>query len=209
MGLDACSVLPFARAAGWPSLVGSALALVLGAVAIAGCAPKIGDKCVLSTDCSTRGDRLCDTSQPEGYCTQFNCRGNDCPDQAACVLFDSALPGCGYDDRSGPGGARTSRAFCSARCKVDGDCRGGYVCVDPRRPPWNAVIIDDDQTQLTCLVKPIGWDEGASYSSSQTQAPVCGPVAPDVPAIDASAPTSDAGADGADAADASDASDGG
>src|SRR4051812_10031586 len=50
---------------------------------LAGCTPSIGDKCVLSTDCSTRGDRLCDTSQPDGYCTQFNCSKNGCPDDSA------------------------------------------------------------------------------------------------------------------------------
>src|SRR4051812_38010306 len=66
---------------------------------LAGCTPSIGDKCVLSTDCSTRGDRLCDTSQPDGYCTQFNCSKNGCPDDSACVLFNANVPGCGYDDR--------------------------------------------------------------------------------------------------------------
>src|SRR3954471_3131253 len=81
-----------------------------------GCTPSIGDKCVLSTDCSTRGDRLCDTSQPDGYCTQFNCAKNGCPDEAACVLFNSNVPGCGYDDRAGGYGSRVARSFCVAKC---------------------------------------------------------------------------------------------
>src|SRR4051794_40702327 len=61
------------------------VALALGSAAfavLAACTPSIGDKCVLSTDCSTRGDRLCDTAQPDGYCTQFNCAKNSCPDEA-------------------------------------------------------------------------------------------------------------------------------
>jgi hypothetical protein len=206
------SVLPFSKAV---QLQLVALVALLAGLGLAGCTPKIGDSCVLSTDCSTSGDRLCDTSQPDGYCTEFNCPGNLCPDQGACVQFDSAIPGCGFTDRSGPGGARTARSFCVAACKSDSDCRGGYVCADPRQPPWNALILDDDQTAKTCLVRPIGWGTDAGLSTPTTDAPVCSPVAPDVPPIEAgtSAPrdagVGDAGVDAADASDASDASDGG
>src|SRR5688572_5473529 len=76
------------------------------------CTPEIGDKCILSTDCSIRGDRLCDNSQPEGYCTIFNCAGNLCPKNAACVLFNPAVQGCGFDDRASP--PRTGRTVCMA-----------------------------------------------------------------------------------------------
>ena len=108
------------------------------------CTPKIGDKCTISTDCSQSGDRLCDTSQPGGYCTQFNCRGNTCPDKAACVLFDSSLPGCSYDDRSGRFGGRTARSFCIERCETDADCRdGSYVCADPRSGVFGGLILDN------------------------------------------------------------------
>src|SRR5690348_74537 len=47
-----------------------ALAAALIAV---GCLPKIGDHCTTSLDCSQTGQRLCDTTQPDGYCTVFNC----------------------------------------------------------------------------------------------------------------------------------------
>lgn len=190
--------------------------------AAAGCTPEIGDKCVLSTDCSIRGDRLCDTSQPGGYCTVFNCQGDSCPDKAACVLFNAAVQGCGFDDRSGPTGSRTARSFCVARCYSNSDCRGDYICADPRRPPWGALILDDDQTQLTCLVRPTGWDDdGGVEAGKVSTAPVCGPAAPEPPAISATPPTidrdsgvpplfPDASADAGDAgADAADAGDGG
>jgi hypothetical protein len=167
------------------------------------------------------GDRLCDTSQPDGYCTVFNCTGDGCPDKAACVLFNAAIPGCGFSDRAGPNGSRSGRSFCVQRCQSSSDCRAGYVCADPRRPPWGALIMDDDQTQLTCLVRPEGFDEdGGTFDASVSTSPVCGPVGPDTPPIDASPPglggdaatdggaPSDAGAD-ADAADAADAADGG
>jgi hypothetical protein len=171
----------------------SAVALLAFAAAASGCTPVIGDKCVLSTDCSTRGDRLCDTSQPDGYCTQFNCTTNSCPDHAACVLFNAAVPGCGYDDHSGNYGARTARAFCVGSCGRDSDCRAGYVCASPSDPPWNGMIRDDDQSKRTCLVAPEGYgvDGGAEAGALVSRAPplVCAPTAPDVPAIEAGAPS--------------------
>jgi hypothetical protein len=137
-----------------------------------GCTPSIGDKCSLSTDCSIRGDRLCDTSEPNGYCTIFNCRGNLCPDQAACVLFNAAVQGCGYDDRQL---SRTGRTFCMAQCHSNSDCResDGYVCADPRGAPWNADILDDDQTQHVCIVRP---DVGRAALTSDPDAAVCQPA---------------------------------
>lgn len=202
----------------WP-LTCAALGLLAG---LSGCTPTIGDKCVLSTDCSIRGDRLCDTSQPGGYCTQFNCRANLCPDQAACVLFDSAVPGCAYDDRAGGYGSRVARSFCVAQCKSNADCRDGYICTDPRQAPWRAMILDDDQTQKTCLVVPPG--DGAAdggFTPSGSLA-ICSPNAPDAAAIEAGAASIEADAGGLgplfgstpdagalDAGDAGDASDGG
>ena len=192
---------------------------VLGTVAA--CKPTIGDKCVLSTDCSTQGDRLCDTSQPGGYCTEFNCVANGCPDQAACVLFTSNVPGCGYDDRSGPYGSRVARGFCVAICGSNSDCRGGYVCRSAKESPWNGVILDTDQTKLSCLVPPgaVPDQDGgadAAVMSPGAPPPVCSAVGPDVPAIDASSPsTPEAGTlpplVGADAgkADGGDGGDGG
>jgi hypothetical protein len=183
------------------------LALVAGVgMSLGSCTPSIGDKCVLSTDCSSRADRQCDTSQPDGYCTVFNCTGDGCPDKAACVLFNKSVPGCGYDDRAGGGGSRVARSSCVARCMSNSDCRGDYVCADPKRAPWNALILDDDQGQLTCLVKPVGWDDDAgALATPVTDAPVCKPTGPDVPTIDAGpAPGLDAGSVGI-----VDASDGG
>jgi hypothetical protein len=176
-----------------------------------GCTPSIGDKCVLSTDCSIRGDRLCDTAQPGGYCTIFGCRGNLCPDEAACVLFNAAVQGCGYDDRQN---SRTGRTFCMAQCHTDSDCRGGYICADPRKTPWSAVILDDDQTQKVCIVTPDTGESsvgGPATLASMPDAAVCQPAAPDLgttgSGADAGTDAADAGADagagdaGADAAD--------
>lgn len=153
--------------------------------AVAACTPEIGDKCILSTDCSIRSDRVCDTSQPNGYCTQ-NCRGNSCPDESACILYNTSIQGCGFDDRSGPFGSRVARSFCSARCFSNADCRvqDGYVCADPKAHPWNAFILDDDQDKKVCLVMPAEGLEGGVDAATQDAA-VCRATGPDVAAIDA------------------------
>jgi hypothetical protein len=149
----------------------------LALAAFAACTPEIGDRCVLSTDCSLRGDRLCDTSQPGGYCTVFNCRGNGCP-QSACVYFQAAVQGCGFDDRSP---SRTGRSFCVSYCASDQDCRDGYVCTDPRQQPWKALILDDNQTSRVCMVRPTA-STGVTVTAT---AEVCNPASQPVPSIDA------------------------
>jgi hypothetical protein len=102
----------------------------------AGCSPKIGDKCTVSTDCSATGDRLCDITEPGGYCTIFNCEPDGCPDDAACINFGTTLsvgdpgaiiPGCTASQGNSP----YQRSFCLASCKTDGDCRAGYSCLEP------------------------------------------------------------------------------
>lgn len=164
------------------SFVAAAAALLS---AIAACTPEIGDKCILSTDCSIRSDRICDTSQPNGYCTQ-NCRGNGCPNESACVLYNTSIQGCGFDDRAGPFGSRVARSFCTARCLSNADCRteDGYVCADPKGYPWNAFILDDDQSKKVCLVMPAEGLEGGIDASTQDAA-VCRATGPDVAPIDA------------------------
>lgn len=94
---------------------------------LVGCSPKIGDKCDLSTDCSSAGDRLCDPTQPGGYCTIFNCEPGGCPEESVCVAFKrsvSAAEGCPEGD------TRLQRTFCMANCESNSDCRSGYECLD-------------------------------------------------------------------------------
>jgi hypothetical protein len=181
-----------------------ALAALLGGMALpvaaAGCAPKIGDKCVLSTDCSTQGTLVCDTSQPAGYCTQLNCTNGSCPNDAVCVLFQSSVPGCAYDDYQSP--SRTGRSFCMAHCGENSDCRqsDGYICQDPTSQPWNASILDNNQAQRVCIVAP----SPLSPDASDPGAAVCmtyADAAPDAPVDggDASEPDAEGGVDAADA----------
>lgn len=170
----------------------------------AACTPSIGDRCTLNTDCSIQGDRQCDVSQELGYCTVFNCGPNACPEKAACVAVQAAVPGCRYDDRVV---ARTARSLCLKRCERDTDCRVGYVCVSPR--DRGELVLDDDQGVRTCSSPP-----RASFAVPEAtpDAPVCQRgVAPDggaAPFVDGGAPPDldggDAGAD-ADAAGGADA----
>ncbi len=153
-----------------------ALALALGVLGLA-CQPSIGDACVLSTDCSQRGDRLCDTSQSGGYCTVFNCVGDGCPEEASCVVFSGRIPGCLYSDRSI---ARTARSFCMRACKLDTDCRAGYVCRDPRGAALEGLVLDTDQTRFVCV--PSEASPVASVAPA-APAPVCSAAGPVVPPI--------------------------
>lgn len=184
---------------GWVDLRLVAMAAVLAAV---GCQPSIGDHCTQSTDCSPAGDCLCDTSQPNGYCTLFNCLPNACPGQAACVATNVAVLGCPYDDRHAP--SRTSRELCLRRCQNDGDCRAdeGYACVTPS--DYGIQVLDTDQTERVCL-------PATSYVVSDAApdgvAPVCNVEGPSVPPLEAGPgwQGADAGTDAAADAPAGDA----
>jgi len=170
-----------------------------------GCQPSIGDHCVQSADCSATGDRLCDTSQPNGYCTIFNCLPNACPSGSGCFATNPNVFGCPYDDRHAP--SRLSRQMCLKTCSQDSDCRQGegYACVTPEQ--YGILVLDTDQTEKMCL--PL-----TSYSVSDAMldgvAPVCsvsGPTNPPFEAgpgyqgdAEADAGAADAGADANDAA---------
>jgi hypothetical protein len=134
------------------ALACSWIAAVCMALTLPACASSIGSSCVQSTDCSPRGDRACDTSQPGGYCTEFGCGDKTCPDNGVCVTFAAALPGCSYNDYEAP--ARTQHTLCLAHCQQDSDCRTseGYVCGDPKAAPWLGTIVDDNQNREACLV---------------------------------------------------------
>ena len=145
--------------------------LAFFSLAAVGCTPRIGDKCALSTDCDPSGGRVCDTSQPGGYCTILNCTNGSCPDDAVCVTFQSAVPGCTYNDYQSP--SRTGRAFCMKSCSSDSKCRqsDGYSCNNPTGFPWNAAILDNNQNQRVCIIPggpldSVPFDEDAAVCSS-------------------------------------------
>jgi len=130
------------------------VALVLG-LALVGCRPKIGDKCQTSVDCSQLADRICDTSQPDGYCTIYNCEPKEsngatkCPDEAVCIVYaaePSAVPGC--ENRLGD--TPYSRSFCMRTCDNTTDCRSGYICIDLGAPGNRWAAVDADGQAKVC-----------------------------------------------------------
>ncbi|MGD8860022.1 MAG: hypothetical protein PVI30_08410 [Myxococcales bacterium] len=88
------------------------------ALACVACQPEIGDECGTALDCSAQGSRLCDRTQPGGYCTIEGCERGTCPEEAVCVKFR-------------PNVERIAVTYCMYECESDGDCRdgSGYACL--------------------------------------------------------------------------------
>lgn len=108
-----------------------------------GCGKEIGDPCIASSDCSPNGDRLCDLSSREGYCTIQGCDFSTCPEEAACIRFftgqfenkDCATQDdCSFDELC----SLTNKCvpqnseirYCMRTCDSSSDCRDGYECRD-------------------------------------------------------------------------------
>ncbi|MCA9664313.1 MAG: hypothetical protein KC503_01960 [Myxococcales bacterium] len=129
-------------------------AIALLVAAGLGCSRNIGDDCSVNLDCSTQGDRICDTAQFEGYCTVEGCGINTCPEEAVCVRFfptkflskpcdpatedavniapDKVTNDCRGDEVCLSSGHcalfSLERRFCMLKCEDNSDCRSGYEC---------------------------------------------------------------------------------
>jgi len=112
------------------------LPMAVLALALAGCAPKIGDKCKNSGDCSLDGTRICDTAQPGGYCTIQGCDPDSCPGGSVCVEWRYDPP-------------RTAQTYCMRTCRSDSACRSDYSCVTTENPALRSLI------DGTCLARVI------------------------------------------------------
>ncbi len=118
------------------------LVVIFGAALFGlGCGHDIGDNCVTNVDCSPFGDRFCDTSEINGYCTIDGCNVSSCPSEAVCVRFFTPLAAepCRFNqnfpsDRSDC--ARVDeRCLCDTSKGTACDCPGGLdamgVCMSP------------------------------------------------------------------------------
>lgn len=124
--------------------------LWLGVACVAACAPKLGDDCSNSLECSAVGDRYCDVSSPGGYCTIQNCEPGACGDEGVCVRFKPDEP-------------RLSSSWCMASC--GGGCdRDRYTCKSADElneasadAGVNAVrraeVLDKNKNQRFCVAK--------------------------------------------------------
>jgi hypothetical protein len=138
----------------WHSWARLGAAVFSISAAVIGCKPSIGDDCTVSSDCSVTGDRLCDTTQPGGYCTVFNCEPGLCPKESICVGYGN-VPSAAKSCSDQQGGQRLQRTFCLRRCDSDSDCRTGYKCKDMgRKNPWGAVVVEHSGTNgKVCAVE--------------------------------------------------------
>jgi len=120
-----------------------------------GCSKGIGDECDSALDCSASASRLCDLSQPHGYCTLAGCRPGSCPDDAVCVTFWQNT------DRSELDRNRLSINYCMRKCEGGSDCRQdeGYSCffgsdADESRVKGRGVFaeasVEEDRNQRFC-----------------------------------------------------------
>ena len=173
--------------------IGGFFTSLLLSAGLFGCSHKIGDSCTTALDCSQLGDRLCDATQPGGYCTLFNCEPDTCPgSDSACVGFEYRLdPDCAETARW----PRFERSFCMAACDGNGDCRSGYACVAPEER--RARIVDGHPAAHRICV-------AASYQApptpvSSSEPGVCGPshAAFDWPVYSSQVGASSQGAGGA------------
>jgi hypothetical protein len=150
-------------------------ALAFGLLA-AGCGKKIGDACSTNIDCQQDGTRICDLSQPGGYCTEDGCDENSCPSESICVrFFDQkfATTSCGPDQPCpaateiclvrGPAGSpaemacmplSSERRFCADKCNHDGDCRGAYSCQSAGSYGSLALLKNPDDAQTAKFCSP-------------------------------------------------------
>jgi hypothetical protein len=136
------------------------LFLALSFLLFLGCRQKIGDACVTDIDCSQAGDRTCDTTQPNGYCTQVDCDPFSCPEkESICIAFNdvpSNVGACNLRGQTSP----YRRTFCMESCKDVDDCRGGYACMDMTdHNPWGAEVIQDDPKRTTVCVLAMTFEQ--------------------------------------------------
>lgn len=160
-----------------------------------GCAPQIGDDCKTALDCSAQGSRICDRTQPGGYCTIPNCEQGTCPDESVCVLFRSESP-------------RLSSTYCMYKCSSDSDCRtgDGYECLGNANfgnGAGDALVLDGEGKRFCGFALEPGGD-GMLAVPDHTRGPDAGPMSFD-DAGTGDAGTGDAGPMSTDDAGAGDA----
>ncbi len=85
---------------------------------VVACGKNIGDPCHTALDCNISATRLCDRTQPGGYCTIASCETGTCPTDSVCVKFR-------------PDVNRLSTTYCMYQCDDADDCRTdqGYRCI--------------------------------------------------------------------------------
>ena len=141
----------------------------LAVCAASACAPAIGDDCGNALDCSAQGSRLCDRTQPGGYCTIRGCEQGTCPGEAVCVKFaESPEPMCSPQTHAQA--ERLAVTYCMAKCSGQGDCRSNYRCTSAADfgDRGDAVILGRS-TQRFCSIPRALPMQSIAEANEQTQ----------------------------------------
>ncbi len=150
--------------------------VVLSLLLAVGCGKEIGDACIVGSDCSPNGDRQCDGTQKEGYCTIQGCDFATCPEEAVCVRFftgvfenrdcqshnDCSLDElCSINKKCVPRNSETR--YCMRVCESKDDCRDGYECrnftlmqMHGGEPVLEPGIVVDESAPNFCAISPTG-----------------------------------------------------
>ena len=142
-------------------------ALLLAAACLSGaCQRGIGDACDTALRCSTSGTRVCDLTQPKGYCTLPGCDVGTCPSESVCVRFWPRVERPEDADRLGMN-------YCMRKCDERSDCRDdeGYDCLSAAQfGAGQESRVLGDAKQRFCAVRservdPSKLDAGAASTS--------------------------------------------
>lgn len=128
-----------------------AVVIAAGALVASGCGHSVGDNCSTNVDCSPAGDRFCDTSAVNGYCTIDGCDVNTCPDEAVCIRFLTPVlnEACTFDPAQ-----PNSRATCphaDDRCVCDRT--DGGQCQSSTTGSTNAHCAPESTERRWCQLK--------------------------------------------------------
>jgi hypothetical protein len=111
----------------------SLLTLVLVGLLAPACGKSIGDGCRTNIDCASDGTRICDLSQPGGYCTVDGCDDSSCPGSICVRFFDQKYPTgtCSIPPGTSPGtvGTCSSPPSTVDECRTSGQCLSDELCV--------------------------------------------------------------------------------
>lgn len=145
-----------------------ALLALLGPTA---CKAKIGDGCLRSTDCSIRGERVCDLSHrvteagvqstlstAKGECTIDGCGRDTCPKEAACIkVYGSDFLSVACDPE---------REDVAVFCEADPDACEARGCLPSIEDGvWTCPPRDDCQANEVCLPEGLCADELTARTS--------------------------------------------
>src|SRR5690606_5983628 len=136
-------------------------------LALGGCTRKIGSPCRVSTDCSFRGERICDLSylidsngNPDpngrGECTIEGCTPGSCPREGACIqVFNTEFlsvacdPGC-EDRRPADASEQLDEDLPEARCRALDDPSIYNRCTDQELCLPEGLCADILSVRISC-----------------------------------------------------------